>query len=152
MVRLDEIAVEAERKNQRQRDIQAQLQADHINRLANMSTPNSTNQQAFPTSTASHIANAAVANATSDPHNTTVFVGGLSSLISEDTLRVFFSPFGAITYVKIPPGKGCGFVQFVRKADAERAIERMQGFPIGGGRIRLSWGRSQCKLKTLLLL
>lgn len=46
---------------------------------------------------------------------------------------------------KIPPGKGCGFVQFVRKQDAERAIERMQGFPIGGGRIRLSWGRSQYK-------
>lgn len=78
-----------------------------------------------------------------DPNNTTVFVGGLSSLISEDTLKTFFVPFGEITYVKIPPGKGCGFVQFVRKVDAERAIERMQGFPIGGGRIRLSWGRSQ---------
>ncbi|CED83770.1 FOG: RRM domain [Phaffia rhodozyma] len=75
----------------------------------------------------------------------TVFVGGLSSLISEETLKTFFVPFGEITYVKIPPGKGCGFVQFVRKADAERAIDRMQGFPIGGGRIRLSWGRSQYK-------
>ncbi|KAG8905264.1 RRM protein [Tulasnella sp. 403] len=79
----------------------------------------------------------------SDPYNTTVFVGGLSGLISEDTLRTFFGPFGDIHYVKIPPGKGCGFVQFVRKADAEMAIEKMQGFPIGGGRVRLSWGRSQ---------
>lgn len=78
-----------------------------------------------------------------DPYNTTVFVGGLSGLIAEETLRGFFVPFGEIHYVKIPPGKGCGFVQFVRKADAERAIERMQGFPIGGGKIRLSWGRSQ---------
>ncbi|KAG8724111.1 RRM protein [Ceratobasidium sp. 395] len=78
-----------------------------------------------------------------DPYNTTVFVGGLSGLIAEDTLRSFFVPFGEIHYVKIPPGKGCGFVQFVRKADAERAIERMQGYPIGGGKIRLSWGRSQ---------
>jgi RNA recognition motif-containing protein len=43
-------------------------------------------------------------------------------------------------------GKHCGFVQFVRKADAEMAIEKMQGFPIGGSRIRLSWGRSQCEL------
>jgi hypothetical protein len=33
----------------------------------------------------------------------------------------------------------------VKKADAERAIEKMQGFPVGGSRIRLSWGRSQCK-------
>ena len=46
--------------------------------------------------------------------------------------------------VKVPVGKHCGFVQFVRKADAENAIEKMQGFPIGGSRIRLSWGRSQC--------
>ncbi|PWN43020.1 hypothetical protein IE81DRAFT_108870 [Ceraceosorus guamensis] len=82
-------------------------------------------------------------NSAMDPNNTTVFVGGLSSLISEETLKTFFVPFGEITYVKIPPGKGCGFVQFVNKGDAQRAIERMQGFPIGGGRIRLSWGRSQ---------
>ncbi|PCH40765.1 hypothetical protein WOLCODRAFT_162522 [Wolfiporia cocos MD-104 SS10] len=81
----------------------------------------------------------------SDPYNTTVFVGGLSPLISEETLRTFFAPFGDIHYVKVPVGKHCGFVQFVRKPDAERAIERMQGFPIGGSRIRLSWGRSQYK-------
>ncbi|TFY83115.1 hypothetical protein EWM64_g894 [Hericium alpestre] len=78
-----------------------------------------------------------------DPYNTTVFVGGLSPLISEDTLRTFFAPFGDIHYVKVPVGKHCGFVQFVRKADAERAIEKMQGFPIGGSRIRLSWGRNK---------
>ncbi|KIY46817.1 RNA-binding domain-containing protein, partial [Fistulina hepatica ATCC 64428] len=80
-----------------------------------------------------------------DPYNTTVFVGGLSPLINEDTLRTFFAPFGEIHYVKVPVGKHCGFVQFVRKADAENAIARMQGFQIGGSRIRLSWGRSQYK-------
>ncbi|KAF8638608.1 hypothetical protein AX17_002149 [Amanita inopinata Kibby_2008] len=80
-----------------------------------------------------------------DPYNTTVFVGGLSPLISEETLKTFFAPFGDIHYVKVPAGKHCGFVQFVRKADAERAIEKMQGFPVGGSRIRLSWGRSQYK-------
>ncbi|KAF9645757.1 RNA-binding domain-containing protein [Thelephora ganbajun] len=81
----------------------------------------------------------------SDPYNTTVFVGGLSPLISEDTLRTFFAPFGDIHYVKVPAGKNCGFVQFIRKPDAERAIEKMQGFSIGGSRMRLSWGRSQYK-------
>ncbi|KAF8309574.1 RNA-binding domain-containing protein, partial [Clavulina sp. PMI_390] len=75
-----------------------------------------------------------------DPYNTTVFVGGLSALIPEETLRSFFSPFGEIHYVKIPPGKGCGFVQFVHKADASRAMEKMQGYAIGGSKIRLSWG------------
>ncbi|KAJ7852522.1 hypothetical protein B0H14DRAFT_2580929 [Mycena olivaceomarginata] len=41
--------------------------------------------------------------------------------------------------------KRCGFVQFVRKVDAQKAIEKMQVFPIGGSRIRLSWGKSQYK-------
>ncbi|KAJ7922266.1 hypothetical protein B0H13DRAFT_1707790 [Mycena leptocephala] len=81
----------------------------------------------------------------SDPYNTTVFVGGLSPLVGEETLRTFFVPFGEIHYVKVPVGKHCGFVQFVKKADANRAIEKMQGFPVGGSRIRLSWGRSQYK-------
>ncbi|KAJ7900741.1 hypothetical protein B0H14DRAFT_3123809 [Mycena olivaceomarginata] len=73
-----------------------------------------------------------------DPYNTTVFVGGLSPLVGEETLRTFFVPFDEIHYVKVPMGKHCGFVQFVRKADAERAIEKMQGFPVGGSRIRLN--------------
>ena len=36
-----------------------------------------------------------------DPYNTTVFVGGLSPLISEETLRTFFAPFGDIHYVRV---------------------------------------------------
>lgn len=54
--------------------------------------------------------------------------------------------------MKVPLGKHCGFVQFVRKPDAERAIEKMQGFPIGGSRIRLSWGRSQCESQCAIVL
>jgi hypothetical protein len=38
-----------------------------------------------------------------DPYNTTVFVGGLSPLISEETLRTFFAPFGDIHYVCFSP-------------------------------------------------
>ncbi|KAJ5341874.1 MRNA binding post-transcriptional regulator (Csx1) [Penicillium brevicompactum] len=60
-----------------------------------------------------------------------------------DELRSFFQGFGEITYVKIPPGKGCGFVQFVQRHAAEMAINQMQGYPIGNSRVRLSWGRSQ---------
>ncbi|OLL24868.1 putative RNA-binding protein [Neolecta irregularis DAH-3] len=82
-------------------------------------------------------------NQFTDPNNTTVFVGGLSSFVTEDELRSFFQGFGEITYVKIPPGKGCGFVQFVQRHAAEAAINQMQGYPIGSSRVRLSWGRSQ---------
>lgn len=82
-----------------------------------------------------------------DPNNTTVFIGGLSSMVTEDELRLYFQPFGDITYVKIPIGKGCGFVQYVTRASAELAISKMQGYPIGNSRIRLSWGRSNSNPK-----
>lgn len=44
-----------------------------------------------------------------------IFVGGLDSDVSDDDLRQPFSQFGEIISVKIPPGKGCGFVQFVNR-------------------------------------
>lgn len=83
-----------------------------------------------------------------DPNNTTVFVGGLSPQVSEDELRRYFSTFGDIIYVRIPAGKGCGFVQYVERQSAEAAITQMQGFPLANSRIRLSWGRSQLGANT----
>ncbi|KAG9319737.1 hypothetical protein KVV02_004853 [Mortierella alpina] len=82
-------------------------------------------------------------NQFNDPNNTTVFVGGLSGVAHEDELRSCFAMFGEITYVKIPPGKGCGFVQFVHRQSAEMAISQMNGYQIGNSRVRLSWGRAQ---------
>ncbi|KAI9026940.1 hypothetical protein DFJ74DRAFT_529873 [Hyaloraphidium curvatum] len=81
-------------------------------------------------------------NQFTDPTNTTVFVGGLSAFVTEDELRSFFAPYGIITYVKIPPGKGCGFVQYADRPSAEMAIQMLNGYNLGGSRIRLSWGRS----------
>lgn len=77
----------------------------------------------------------------SDPNNTTVFVGGLSSEVMEQTLFTLFKPFGIIQQVKIPPGKNCGFIKYSSREEAEEAIAAMQGFIIGGNRVRLSWGR-----------
>jgi RNA recognition motif-containing protein len=79
----------------------------------------------------------------SDPNNTTVFVGGLAAGASEQTLAALFQPFGPIAHIKIPPNKGCGFIRFENREDAMNAINAMQGFSIGGSRIRLSWGRQQ---------
>jgi RNA recognition motif-containing protein len=88
-------------------------------------------------------------NQFTDPNNTTVFVGGLSSLVTEDELRLYFQPFGDITYVKIPAGKGCGFVQYLTRPSAELAILKMQGYPISNSRVRLSWGRSNSNPSNL---
>lgn len=77
-----------------------------------------------------------------DPTNTTLFIGGLSANVSEADLRAIFGRFGDIVYVKIPTGKGCGFVQYVERSVAERAMAQMHGQVIGNGPVRISWGRS----------
>ncbi|KAJ3410366.1 hypothetical protein HDV05_003844, partial [Chytridiales sp. JEL 0842] len=82
-----------------------------------------------------------------DPNNTTVFVGGLNSSVNDDELRSNFAQFGEIVYTKIPPGKGCGFVQFSHRQSAEMAIAQMNNAVIGGSRVRLSWGKSQSAVK-----
>ncbi|KAH7429311.1 hypothetical protein KP509_09G041300 [Ceratopteris richardii] len=78
----------------------------------------------------------------SDPNNTTVFVGGLDPNVKDQDLRQIFGQYGELVSVKIPVGKGCGFVQFVNRAAAEDAIQKLHGSLIGQQTVRLSWGRS----------
>lgn len=47
--------------------------------------------------------------------------------VTEDQLRAIFHRFGEIVYVKIPAGKGCGFVQFMGRTNAEAAMLAMNG-------------------------
>ncbi|KAI3769858.1 hypothetical protein L6452_00972 [Arctium lappa] len=47
-----------------------------------------------------------------DSSNTTIFVGGLDSEVNDEDLRQTFIQCGEILSVKIPVGKGCGFVKF----------------------------------------
>lgn len=82
-----------------------------------------------------------------DPSNTTVFVGGLSSDVTENTLFTLFKPFGTIQEVKIPPGKNCGFIKYSTREEAEEAISAAQGIVIGGNRVRLSWGKVSSNAK-----
>lgn len=77
-----------------------------------------------------------------DSTNTTVFVGGLDSDITDQDLRQTFSQYGEIVSVKIPVGKGCAFVQFVNRNNAEDAIQNLNGTMIGKHTVRLSWGRT----------
>ncbi|PIN12328.1 Apoptosis-promoting RNA-binding protein TIA-1/TIAR (RRM superfamily) [Handroanthus impetiginosus] len=77
-----------------------------------------------------------------DSSTTTVFVGGLDSAVTDEELRDSFIPYGEIVSVKIPAGKGCGFVQFVNRSNAEDAIQGLNGAIIGKQKVRLSWGRN----------
>ncbi|KAL0432475.1 UNVERIFIED_CONTAM: Polyadenylate-binding protein RBP47 [Sesamum latifolium] len=77
-----------------------------------------------------------------DSVNTTIFVGGLDPNVTDEDLRQPFSQYGEIVSVKIPVGKGCGFVQFANRNDAEEALQHLSGTTIGKQTVRLSWGRN----------
>ncbi|CAH9100389.1 unnamed protein product [Cuscuta europaea] len=77
-----------------------------------------------------------------DLSNTTIFVGGIDSDVTDEDLHRSFCQFGNILSVKIPVGKRCGFVQFENRSSAEDAIQKLNGSLIGKNTVRLSWGRT----------
>ncbi|XP_074279296.1 polyadenylate-binding protein RBP47-like [Silene latifolia] len=77
-----------------------------------------------------------------DSSNTTIFVGGLDPSVTDEELRQPFSQYGEIVSVKIPVGKGCGFVQFANRTNAEEALNKVNGTVMGKQTVRLSWGRN----------
>ncbi|QCE09179.1 pre-mRNA-splicing factor RBM22/SLT11 [Vigna unguiculata] len=86
-----------------------------------------------------------------DANNTTIFVGSLDLNVSEEELKQNFLQFGEIVSVKIPPGKGCGFVQFGTRQSAEEAIQKMQGKMIDQQVVRISWGRTLAARQVFML-
>lgn len=42
-------------------------------------------------------------------------MGGIDSDVTDEDLRQSFCQFGDVISVKIPVGKGCGFVQFANR-------------------------------------
>uniref|UniRef100_A0A7N0T496 RRM domain-containing protein n=1 Tax=Kalanchoe fedtschenkoi TaxID=63787 RepID=A0A7N0T496_KALFE len=74
--------------------------------------------------------------------NKTIFVGGVDAETTEEELRQPFSQFGEIISLKIPVGKGCAFVQFAERNNAEDAIQGLNGTVIGKQTLRLAWGRT----------
>uniref|UniRef100_A0A803N9G2 RRM domain-containing protein n=1 Tax=Chenopodium quinoa TaxID=63459 RepID=A0A803N9G2_CHEQI len=61
-----------------------------------------------------------------------IFVGGLDPSVINEDLRQPFSQYGEIFYVKIPVGKGCGFVRFANRGHAEEALNKLNGFQSRG--------------------
>merc|ERR1719290_27317 len=80
---------------------------------------------------------------TSQHHH--IFVGDLSPEIDTESLRNAFTPFGEISDCRVVrdpstnKSKGYGFCSFVRKIDAQTAIEQMNGQWLGSRSIRTNW-------------
>lgn len=89
---------------------------------------------------------------TSNHHN--VFVGDLSSEITDDLLHKAFAGFGSITDARVMwdqntgRSRGYGFVAFRDRRDAERAITEMNGVWLGNRTIRCNWANQKLNAST----
>merc|ERR1711937_21967 len=78
-----------------------------------------------------------------------IFVGDLSQEITTNELKKHFEVFGDISEARVVRdsqtnrSKGYGFIAFVNKAAAARAIEEMNHKRIGGREVRTNWATSK---------
>ncbi|GAA6024665.1 hypothetical protein JCM11491_003458 [Sporobolomyces phaffii] len=95
-----------------------------------------------------------------DPLTTNVHVGGLPAHATEDALGRLFAQYGGVGSVKImwprldsgqlntsaavggPGRKLGGFVAFLRRGDAEKAVKEMDGAEWGDCVLRCGWGKA----------
>ncbi|KAJ7336490.1 Nucleolysin TIA-1 isoform [Desmophyllum pertusum] len=74
-----------------------------------------------------------------------IFVGDLDSEIQNEYLFKTFAAFGQVTDCRVVKdsgsgkSKGYGFVSFLRKEDAEKAMREMKGQQLKGRNIRTNW-------------
>jgi len=76
-----------------------------------------------------------------------IYVGNLSSEMTEEDLRGAFEAFGQVTSVKIitdkytSASKGFGFVEMPTKAEAEKAISDLNGNELKGRTLNVNEAR-----------
>ena len=65
-----------------------------------------------------------------------IFVGNLTMPVTEDDLRQLFEPYGQVDFVHIiadqTSGEGQGFVLMPDAAEAQAALDRLQGTQVKG--------------------
>lgn len=86
-----------------------------------------------------------------DPNTTNLYLGNLNPKISEQQLMELFGRYGALASVKIMwprseeeknRGRNCGFVAFMARKDAERALRALTGQDVMGYEMKLGWGKA----------
>jgi U2-associated protein SR140 len=88
---------------------------------------------------------------TGDPNTTNLYLGNLNPKITEQQLMEIFGKYGPLASVKImwprsdeekARGRNCGFVAFMARKDAERALRRLAGKDVMGYEMKLGWGKA----------
>lgn len=84
----------------------------------------------------------------SAPTNCTVYIGGIMNGLNEDVLRQKFIQYGRIVDMKVFKDRGFGFIKFLDKYSATRAIMEVNSTEFRGQIVRCSWGKN-CPSDTL---
>lgn len=86
-----------------------------------------------------------------DPNTTNIYLGNLNPKISEQQLMELFGRYGPLASIKImwprseeekSRGRNCGFVAYMSRIDAERALKLLNGRDVMGYEMKLGWGKS----------
>ncbi|XP_059613579.1 U2 snRNP-associated SURP motif-containing protein isoform X2 [Phlebotomus argentipes] len=86
-----------------------------------------------------------------DPNTTNLYLGNLSPKITEQQLMELFGKYGPLASIKIMwprseeeknRGRNCGFVAYMSRRDAERALKCLNGCDVMGYEMKLGWGKS----------
>ena len=76
-----------------------------------------------------------------------IYVGNLNYNLSEDDLEKVFSAYGEVASVKIirdkytDQSKGFGFIEMANDADAQKAIDELNGTEVKGRELRVNQAR-----------
>jgi RNA recognition motif-containing protein len=76
-----------------------------------------------------------------------IYVGNLNYNLSEDELEKVFASYGEVTSVKIirdkytDQSKGFGFIEMANDADAQKAIDELNGSEVKGRELRVNQAR-----------
>lgn len=86
-----------------------------------------------------------------DKTTTNLFLGNLCPKMTEQQLCDIFGRYGPLASVKImwprteeqrAVARNCGFVAFMNRVDAERALENLRGKELMGYEMKLGWGKT----------
>lgn len=86
-----------------------------------------------------------------DPNTTNIYMGNLSPNVTEPQLMELFGGYGPLASVKIMwprseeerlRARNCGFVAYMSRLDAERALKALNGREVMGYEMKLGWGKS----------
>lgn len=86
-----------------------------------------------------------------DPTTTNLYLGNLCPKITEQQLMEIFGKFGPLASIKImwprseeekSRGRNCGFVAYMSRKDAERALRQLNGRTVLGYEMKLGWGKA----------